>query len=412
MSSVLALVLAGGRVDELLCLTEMRPKSALPVFATYRIIDFVLSNLMHSGISNVGVLSQYRPYALVRHIGTGEHWDFLGRSRDIRLLPPYRGFKASDWYQGTADAVYQNVSFIENFRPDHILIASADHVYRMDYRPFIQFHIESSADATVCFTRTKKRSSRFGYGVIDRRGQLVDYQEKPKTPSSDWVSMTLYLFKTNFIVDILKANAEETSHEFGRDIIPKLIAKSRILGYKYRGYWAYARTIDSYYATNIDMIKGKVALQDWQVRTNLLERCTRADRTPAYVAAPVTNSVVSEGCIIKGKVKNSLLSPGVIVSPGAEVLDSIIFHDTTIGRKSKVKKVICDKDTIIGSECTVGGFGGNIPSKEFGDLLHSGITVLGRNTNIPDKTKIGANTTLYSSARITSSRIKPGSTLR
>lgn len=410
--SVLALVLAGGRVDELLCLTEMRPKSALPVFATYRIIDFVLSNLMHSGISNVGVLSQYRPYALVRHIGTGEHWDFLGRSRDIRMLPPYRGFKASDWYQGTADAVYQNISFIENFNPDHILIASADHVYRMDYRPFIQFHIENNADATVCFTRTKKRSPRFGYGVIDRSGQLSDYKEKPKTPPSDWVSMTLYLFRTDFILDILKANAEETSHEFGRDIIPKLIAKSRILGYKYRGYWAYARTVDSYYTTNIDMIKGKLALQDWQIRTNLLERCTRADRTPAYVDGRVANSVVSEGCIIKGKVQNSLLSPGVIVSPGAEVLDSIIFHDTTIGSNSKVKKVICDKDSTIGSECIIGGFGDDIPSKEFGDLLHSGITVLGRNTNIPDKTKIGANTTLYSSARIKSTRINPGSTLR
>ncbi len=412
MSSVLAMVLAGGRVDELLCLTEMRPKSALPVFATYRIIDFVLSNLMHSGISNVGVLSQYRPYALVRHIGTGEHWDFLGRSRDIRMLPPYRGFKASDWYQGTADAVYQNIAFIEAFHPDHVLIASADHIYRMDYRPFIQYHIENSADATICFTKTKKHSMRFGYGVLDRHGKLVSYEEKPQTPPSDWVSMTVYLFRTDFIIDVLKANAEESSHEFGRDILPKLIGARRILGYKHRGYWAYARTIDSYYATNIDMIKGRVPLQNWQVRTNLLERCTRADRTPAYIDGRVTNSVVSEGCVIKGKVQNSLLSPGVTVSPGAEVRDSIIFHDTTIGNKSKVTKVICDKDSSIGSECIVGGFGGEIPSKEFGDLLHSGITVLGKNTNVPDRTDIGANTTLYSSARITSSRIDPGSTLR
>ena len=141
MNDVLAMVLAGGRVDELLCLTEMRPKSALPVFANYRIIDFVLSNLMHAGISNVGVLSQYRPYALVRHIGTGEHWDFVGRSRDIRMLPPYRGSKASDWYKGTADAVYQNIAYIDQFAPKHLLVASADHVYRMDYRPFIEFHL-------------------------------------------------------------------------------------------------------------------------------------------------------------------------------------------------------------------------------------------------------------------------------
>jgi glucose-1-phosphate adenylyltransferase len=168
MSSVLAMVLAGGRVDELLCLTEMRPKSALPVFATHRIIDFVLSNLMHAGISNVGVLSQYRPSALVRHIGTGEHWDFIGRSRDIRMLPPYRGSKASDWYKGTADAVFQNISYIDQFRPEHLLVASADHIYRMDYRPFIEFHISHDADATVCFTRMKKKSSRFGYGVLNR----------------------------------------------------------------------------------------------------------------------------------------------------------------------------------------------------------------------------------------------------
>ena len=406
------MVLAGGRVDELLCLTEMRPKSALPVFATYRIIDFVLSNLMHSGISNVGVLSQYRPYSLVRHIGTGEHWDFLGRSRDIRMLPPYRGFKASDWYQGTADAVFQNISFIETFRPEHILIASADHVYRMDYRPFIQFHIDNKADATVCFTKTKKRSSRFGYGVLNRHHKLVDYQEKPETPPSDWVSMTLYLFKSDFIIDLLRLNAQERSHEFGRDIIPKLIAKSRVFGYKYRGYWAYARTVDTYFWTNIDMLKGKVSLQEWQIRTNLLERCTHADRSPAYIDGRVTNSVVSEGCIIKGNVRNSVLSPGVIVSAGAEVQDSIIFHDTTISNRSKVTKVICDKDSHIGSDCTIGGFGGDIPSKEFGDLLQSGITVLGKNTNIPDRTEIGANTTLYSSARVTSSRIKPGSTLR
>jgi glucose-1-phosphate adenylyltransferase len=247
---------------------------------------------------------------------------------------------------------------------------------------------------------------------MDRHGKLVDYQEKPKTPPSDWVSMTLYLFKSDFIIDLLKKNAEETSHEFGRDIIPKLIATSRAFGYKHRGYWAYARTIDTYYATNIDMLKGKVPLQEWQIRTNLLERCTRADRSPAYIDGRVTNSVVSEGCIIKGKVKNSLLSPGVIVSAGADVQDSIIFHDTTIGNRSKVTKVICDKDSRIGSDCTIGGFGGDIPSREFGDLLHSGIIALGKNTNVPDRTEIGANTTLYSSARITSSRVKPGSTLR
>lgn len=410
--NVLAMVLAGGRVDELLCLTEMRPKAALPVFGTYRIIDFVLSNLMHAGISNVGVLSQYRPYALVRHIGTGEHWDFVGRSRDIRMLPPYRGSKASDWYKGTADAVYQNISYIEHFQPEHLLVASADHIYRMDYRPFINFHVDQGADATVCFTLTKRRSSRFGYGVIDRSGNLNDYQEKPDKPPSDWVSMTLYLFRTSFIIDMLKMNAKEQSHEFGRDIITKIVSSGRLSAYKFRGYWAYARTVDSYYETNMDMIRGKVDLRDWQIRTNLLERCVRGDRLPAHIDGKVANSVVSEGCIIRGTVKNSLLSPGVTVAQGAEVHDSIIFHDATIGPKAKLTKVICDKDAKIGSESTIGRFGSEKPSEEFGELLHSGVTILGKDAVLPAGTEVGANTAIYSGAKITKRRIEPGSTLR
>jgi glucose-1-phosphate adenylyltransferase len=406
------MVLAGGRVDELLCLTELRPKSALPVFGTYRIIDFALSNLMHAGINNVGVLSQYRPYALVRHIGTGEHWDFVGRSRDIRMLPPYRGSKASDWYKGTADAVYQNIPYIEQFKPEHLLILSADHVYRMDYRPFIEFHIDTQADATVCFTQRKQRSSRFGYGVIGQNGQLVEYQEKPHIPPSEWVSMTLYLFRTDFIIDALKTNATEESHEFGRDIIGKLISKCRLFGFKFSDYWAYARTVDSYYNTNMDMIKGKLALDELQIRTNLMERTTRADRLPAYINGSVHNSVISEGCIVHGDVRNSILSPGVVVAPGAQVHDSIIFHDTRIGQDSKLRKVICDKDTRIGNECAVGGFGDDMPSHEFEDLLNSGITLLGRNTSIAERTEIGANTVVYSGVRVTEKHVDPGSTLR
>ena len=412
MSSILAMVLAGGRVDELLCLTEIRPKSALPVFGTYRIIDFALSNLMHAGINNVGVLSQYRPYALVRHIGTGEHWDYVGRSRDIRMLPPYRGFKASDWYKGTADAVYQNISYIEQFKPEHILILSADHVYRMDYRPFIESHIKNGADATVCFTPRKKRSSRFGYGVIDQDGQLVEYQERPQTPPSEWVSMTIYLFRTDFLIDVLKTNASEESHEFGRDIIGQLVSKCRLYGFKFSDYWAYARTVDSYFNTNMDMIKGNLALNDWQMRTNLMERTTRADRLPAYIDGAVHDSVISEGCIIQGTVTNSILSPGVVVAPGAEVHDSIIFHDTQIGQNSRLMKVICDKDSRIDSDCVVGWSGADTPSKEFKDLLSSGITLLGRNTHVANGTEIGANTVIYSGAQVTRKHLDPGSTLR
>ncbi len=412
MEKVIALILAGGRVDELLCLTEKRPKSAVPIFGIYRIIDFILSNLMHAGINNVGVLSQYRPSALVRHIGTGEHWDFIGRQRGIRILPPYRGFKASDWYKGTADAVYQNLSYIEEFNPENILVASADHIYRMDYKPLLQFHTQKNADATVCFTKLKAKSTRFGYGVIAKSGQLTRYLEKPESPPSDWVSMTLYCFKTEFLIDVLKSNALETSHEFGRDIIPQIINNKKIFALRFNGYWAYARTIETYFHTNMDLLRGRIDVSQWQIRTNLLERCAFCDRMPARINGDVTNSVVSEGCIVQGTVKNSILSPGVVIKSGAEINNSIIFHDTVIEKNARLTKVICDKDSVIGENSVIGGFGEDVPSREYPDLLDSGIVVLGRNSNIPSQTKMGANTTVYASANIDSSYIEPGSTIR
>jgi glucose-1-phosphate adenylyltransferase len=224
--------------------------------------------------------------------------------------------------------------------------------------------------------------------------------------------MTLYLFKTKFIIEQLKDNSKEKSHEFGHDILSKIVGSCRLFGYKFRGYWAYARTVDSYYNTNMDMLKDKFALHDWQIRTNLLERCTHADRLPAYVNGRVKNSVLSEGCYIEGMVENSLLSPGVVVAKDAQVQDSIIFHDTKIAPNSRLNRVICDKDARIGSDCMIGTFGADIPSREFHDLLSSGITLLGKNSMVQDKSQIGANTTVYAGVRVTQGSIEPGSTLR
>lgn len=412
MENVLAMILAGGRVDELLALTEKRPKAAVPIFGIYRIIDFVLSNMMHSGLNNIGVLSQYRPYELMHHIGTGEHWDFIGRKRGVRILPPYKGLKESDWYKGTADAIYQNISYIEEFNPEYVLIAAGDHIYRMNYQALLQFHIEKNADTTVCFTKARKKTSWFGYGIIDKHNILVDYLEKPPEPPSNWVSMTVYLFKTGLLIDILKENAKESSHEFGRDIIPKLVSRGRLYGFKFNEFWAYARTIESYFDTNMALLKDKLNLKDWQVRTNLVESCVKSDRLPARIDGDVSNSVISEGSIVYGEVKNSILSPGVVVERGAKVVDSIIFHDAVIGCNTQLKKVICDKDTHIGEEAIIGTYGEDVPSKEFGDLLSQGITILGRNSIVPAGIKIGANTVIYSSAKIDKKEITPGSVVR
>jgi glucose-1-phosphate adenylyltransferase len=411
MSNVLALVLAGGHVEELLCLTEKRAKSALPVFGIYRIIDFVLSNCMHAGIEQVGILSQYRPHGLVRHIGNGEHWDFIGRQREIRILPPYRGSHGSDWYQGTADAVYQNIAYVEEYAPDHVLIASADHVYRMDYRPFINFHLDHRAKVTVCLTQQHAASRRFGYGIIER-DRLIDYVEKPTTPLSTMVSMTLFLFEKDFLIEILKENAQARSHEFGRDILPSILRSVPVYAFRFGGYWAYARTISSYFRTNMNLLKGTIDLAQWQIRTNLTERSKQRDRVPAYINGEVIDSVISDACIIEGTVKNSILSPGVRVARGGEVIDSVIFHDTVIGSNAKLKKVICDKDAVIGDNVSIGHEGEHTPSMEFKDLLASGISIIGRTVHIPENTTIGANTAIYPGARIDRSDIAAGSTLR
>jgi glucose-1-phosphate adenylyltransferase len=412
MNDTLAMVLAGGRVDELLALTEKRPKAAVPIFGIYRFIDFVLTNMMHSGMKNVGILSQYRPYGLMRHVGSGEHWDFLGRSRSIRILPPYKGLKESDWYKGTADAVYQNIAFLEEFKPADVLLASADHVYSMDYGPLIAFHRGKHADATACFTRVRSRTKRFGYGVLDRGGTVVRYLEKPDSPPSELVSMTVYVFRTGVLVDLLKDNAREQSHEFGHDILPKLVQDKRLFGYGFRGTWAYLRTARSYFNIHKGLLSKKIHLEDWQVRTNLLERNTNGERVPARINGRVRNSIVSEGCIIDGAVTNSVLSPGVVVQKGGQVQDSIIFHDCTIKSGSTVRRSIIDKDSVIEEECEIGTWGDTIPSGEFSDLLDCGLVIMGRNTRIPSRTKIGSNSVIYSGAEIKETVIQPGSTLR
>ncbi len=411
MDKVLAMVLAAGRVDELLTLTESRPKSAVPVFGIYRTIDFALSNLMHSGIYNVGVMSQFRPYPLLRHIGTGEHWDFIGRSRTLNILPPYRGQKESDWYKGTTDAIYQNISFIEHFRPELVLICSADHIYRMDYQPLIDFHVENKAEVTACFTKVASKSRRFGYGVIENN-KVIKYIEKPEKPIGNLASMTIYLFKTSVLIDLLKSNAKENSHEFGRDILPKLVKNKKLFGYKFNEPWYYARTIKSYYKAHMALLDRKFDLNAWQIRTNMVERNELGDRVPARINGDVKNSVISEGCVIHGSVINSVLSPGVNVEKGAVVRDSIVLHDSLIQANAALNQVICDKDVIVSEDAEIGGLGAEVPSREYGELLADGFTLIGRGVNIPARTRIAANTAIYSTVRSIANNIPAGSTLK
>ncbi len=368
MKNVLAMILAGGRVDELDVLTFLRPKSVLPFGALYRIIDFPMSNLMNSGIERVGILSQYRPFYLINHIANGQPWDMVGRNRFAVILPPFKGREASDWYKGTADAVYQNIDFIKMYNPDLVLILSGDHIYKMDYLDVISFHLEKKADLTIAFTPTPREGPhRFGQGLIEggdaRGGRVVQYLEKPKRTVYDWASLTIYVFNPMVLFEALGENARKDSHEFGKDIIPSLLGNFRIYGYKHPGYWGYTRTLEEYWRTSMDLLgdEARIDLKSWQIRTNLAHGEIR-DRQPTIIgpASEVKNSLLYTGCHIRGKVSHSLLFPGVTVEEGAVVEDSILFFDTVIAKEACVTRTITDIEVTVGPRATVGNHGGGL----------------------------------------------------
>ncbi len=384
MAKTIAMILAGGRVGELGILTFYRPKSTVPFGSLYRFIDFPLSNLMYSGIMRVGILSQYRSSSLVEHIGTGASWDMIGRHRGITILPPFKGLNASDWYKGTADAVYQNLDFISAHQPDYVLIVSGDHVYNMDYNELIEFHRDMDADVTAAFVNVPlSGSSRFGFGKIaqddERGGRLIEYAEKPERPISSWASMTIYLFKFDVLKKVLEENAGMDSHEFGRDILPAMLGRHRVFGYKFKGYWAYCRTIKEYWRANMDLIgeHPRIDLNRWHLRTNLDHEAIR-DMGPAIIDSskassdPVKDSRIYHGVRIDGHVERSILFPGVHVGAGAEVRDSILFFDTQVGTGARLNKVITDIGVSIGTGSTMGAAG-----------AASDISIVGMQTRIP-----------------------------
>jgi len=403
MASILAFILAGGRVDELSVLTYNRPKSALPFAGNFRVIDFALSNLMHARIGQVGILSQYRSASLITHIGNGAAWDMHGHRRQVALLPPSKGQQDSDWYKGTADAVAHNLEFIYENNPDLVMIVSGDHIYRMDYKGMIQFHQDREADVTVGFIKVSlNEANRFGLGTIKTTkghsgGRLIGYQEKPAQPQSQWASLTIYLFKTKVLLEVLKGTHPHTGREaieFGRDILPNLVQQYRVFGYTFSGYWGYTRTLDEYWRTHMDLFgpDSRIDLKSWQIRTNLEHERIR-ERQPAIVArqAQVDQVLLTSGCVVEGNVRRSVLFPGVHIEEGAVVEDSILFFDTIIESGAVLKKVITDKRVRVGEKARIGGGPKGKPNRAFPHLLSSGLTIIGRNTHLPPQIRVGAN---------------------
>jgi glucose-1-phosphate adenylyltransferase len=405
MADILAFVLAGGRVDELSVLTFDRPKSALPFAGNYRVIDFALSNLMHARIRRAGILSQYRSTSLITHIGNGASWDMTGHRRQVTLLPPSTGQKNSDWYKGTADAVAHNLDFIYENNPDLVLIISGDHIYRMDYRELIRFHQEQKADVTAGFIKVPPdEAHRFGLGVMEEKegrpgGRLIAYQEKPPIPHSQWASLTIYLFKTEVLLEILKqTHTHSEGIEFGRDIFPQLVNQYRVFGYTFSGYWGYTRTLDEYWRTHMELIEpgSRINLNQWRIRTNL-EHERIHERQPAIIgpAAVLDQVLLTHGCRVEGTIRRSILFPGVQVEDGAVVEDSILFFDTVIEFGARVKFTITDNGVRIGEKSRIGNKGKGVPNQVSPQILSSGLTVIGRNTHLPSGIRVGGNCILY-----------------
>lgn len=391
----LVLLLAGGVGSRLNILVQSRAKPAVPFGGLYRIIDFSLSNVMNSGLSQVGVLTQYKPMSLMRHIGGGEAWDFTGRSRGVKILPPSTGFKDSDWYKGTADAVRQNLSFIESHPSEYIVILSGDHIYQMDFDAMIRFHKSKNADLTVAMMVVPESEiHQFGTGITNKEGRIIEWEEKPEVPRTNLASMGIYVFNTEYLLRLLAEDREEV--DFGMHLIPKAIVRDNVYAYPFEGYWRDVGTVQAYWEANMDLIREGSAIspEAWGMRPNLEADVRIADWPPARFGqdSQVSCSLISAGCVIEGNVKNSILSPGVVVKKGACVRDSILFHDCVIEEGAEIDLAILDKRVRIGKDAVVGsGSGKDIPNRLQPKHLYTGITLIGKEADIPARITIGRN---------------------
>ncbi|PKK86796.1 MAG: glucose-1-phosphate adenylyltransferase, partial [Tenericutes bacterium HGW-Tenericutes-8] len=382
----LALILAGGKGSRLDLLAEKRSKPAVPFAGKFRIIDFSLSNCANSGIYDIAILTQYQPFSLNEHIGSGKPWDLDRRDSQVTLLQPH-----NEWYMGTADSVLKNLNFVKRREPKYILILSGDHIYKMNYKKMIDFHIEKNAKLTVATQQVPiEDAHRFGIMEANDDKRIIGFEEKPKAPKSNQASMGIYVFDAEALYEALE-NIKDPNLDFGKHIIPALIKDDNkpVYAFEFSGYWRDVGTYDSYIQTNIELLNMQEPRLD--LYSDAWKIYTRSEEMPPVrvgTHATIINSLISNGSVIDGTVINSVLSPGVRVEKGAVVRDSVILNNTIIREGAVVEKCILDKKVYIGRNAQVGFGNDYTPNEERPTVLYSGINVVEKHGFVPDDAKV------------------------
>jgi glucose-1-phosphate adenylyltransferase len=389
MLRTLALILAGGSAPDLSVLSLERAAAAVPFAGKYYTIDFSLSNCVNSGIFNVGVLTQYRPRSLHAHLGVGRPWDLDRAQGGLRTLHPSPTPEGGGWQRGTADALRYNLDFIEDQPVDAVLVLAGDHIYKMDYRPLIQFHQDRESDITLAVHSVSPHEAyRYGIVLTDGNGEVSNFVEKPRRPSSGTASMGVHVFKKDVLLDILSGSNDT---HLGSQVLPRIVRERRASAYNFQGYWADIGTVQSYYEANMALLAETPALDlydfEWVIHTQSSQR-PGADITEM---ANIENSLICDGCRVEGYVTRSIISPGVEIAPDATVRDSIILNDTRIGSGAVVDRCVVDEGVQIDEGVLLGDGQDNTPNRETPDRLNTGLTLVGMRAHVPAGARVGRN---------------------
>lgn len=393
---MIAMLLAGGQGSRLGVLTSKVAKPAVAFGGKYRIIDFPLSNCINSGVDTVGVLTQYQPLKLNSHIGIGIPWDLDRNIGGVTVLPPYEKSTHSEWYTGTANAIYQNLAYMETYNPDYVLILSGDHIYKMDYEVMLDFHKQNNAECTIAVMPVPmEEASRFGIMITDQKRKIIDFEEKPANPRSNLASMGIYIFNFKTLKEALLQMADQPALDFGKHIIPYCHKnEASLYAYEFNGYWKDVGTLASYWQANMELID---IVPEFNLYEEYWRIFTKSEILPPQYfseSSVIEKSIVGEGSEIYGRVYNSVIGCGVVIEEGSEIRDSIIMNHVTIGKNCRINKSIVAEDTIIEDEVSM-GISEEVSNEEFPHIYNHGLVCVGEKSRLPKGVTIGKNSCIY-----------------